>query len=288
MAPRPPVIRMVDGVPVRLREELDLGFLSRWGRVFRVFDLQDSGSLCVGLEGRAGRLFVKYAGALTVRYEGRIEDAVASLRDAAGRYRALAHPTLLPLLESVDIGSHGHALVFPWSDAVCIGRQYGLRGVLERLAPARRAAAVQQLLDFHAEAARRGWVAVDLYDGSVLVDPASGRVTVCDIDVYQRAPHVNRMGRMWGSSRFMSPEEFELGATIDEVTTVHTLGVLAHSLLGDDGTRSRDAWVGSDDQFAIARRAALADRSDRWPSIGEMAAAWRATLLPEDADPSQP
>ncbi len=288
MTPRPPVIRMVDGVPVRLREEHDLGFLRRWGRVFRVLDQQDSGNLCVGLEGPAGRVFVKYAGAPTLRYEGRLEDAVTVLREAAARYRALAHPTLLPLLESVDIGSHGHALVFPWSDAVCIGRQYGLRGVLDRLAPARRAAAVQHLLDFHAEAACRGWVAVDLYDGSVLVDQASGRPTLCDIDVYQRAPHVKRMGRMWGSSRFMSPEEFELGAIIDEVTTVHTLGVLAHSLLGDDETRSRDAWVGSEDQFAIARRAALPDRSDRWPSIGEMAAAWRATLRPVDVGAPQP
>jgi len=278
MTPGTPVVRMVDGVPVRLREEHDLGFLSRWGRVFRVLDLQDSGNLCVGLEGAAGRVFVKYAGAQTLRYQGRIEDAVASLRAAGARYRALAHPTLLPLLESADIGTWGHALVFPWSDAVCIGRQYGRRGVLDGLAPVQRAAAVQQLFDFHVEVARRGWVAVDLYDGSVLVDPESGRPTVCDIDFYQPAPCINRVGRMWGSTRFMAPEEFELGAVIDEVTTVHTLGVLAHSLLGDDETRSRDAWVGSDHQFGIAGRAARPQRSERWPTTADLAAAWRSTL----------
>ena len=279
----PPVVRLVDGVPVRLRADHDLGFLSRWGRVFRVFDQQDSGNLCVGLEGPAGRVFVKYAGAPTLRYEGRLEHAVAVLREAGARYRALAHPTLLPLLESADVGPGGHVLVFPWSDAVSIGRQYGRRSVLDGLTAVQRATAVQQVLDFHAEAARRGWVAVDLYDGTVLVDPVSGRVTLCDIDFYQPAPCLNRMGRMWGSTRFMSPEEFELGATIDEVTTVHTLGVLAHSLLGDDETRSRVAWVGTDDQFRIARRAARPDRSERWPSIAAMAGAWRCTLGQRDA-----
>lgn len=271
------VVETVDGVPVRLREVHDLSFLGHWGRVFRVFDEQDSGNLCVGLEGPEGRLFVKYAGAPTLRYDGPVEDAVASLRAAASPYRALAHPTLLPLLASADVGQ-GHALVFPWTDATCIGRQYGLRGVLDGLTPGERAGAVQQVLDFHLHAAERGWVAVDLYDGSLLIDPASARVTVCDIDFYQPVPYLNRMGRMWGSTRFMSPEEFELGAVIDEVTTVHTLGVIAHTLLGDDRTRGREAWVGSREQFDIAARAAQPDRRDRWPTIAEMADAWRASV----------
>ncbi len=38
----------------------------------------------------------------------------------------------------------------------------------------------------------------------------------CDIDLYSKKPYVNKMGRLWGSSRFMSPEEFELNAMIIE------------------------------------------------------------------------
>ena len=34
------------------------------------------------------------------------------------------------------------------------------------------------------------------------------------------------MGRMFGSRRFMAPEEFELGAPLDQRTTVFTLGRL--------------------------------------------------------------
>ena len=59
---------------------------------------------------------------------------------------------------------------------------------------------------------------MDLYDGSLMVDLKSGRVTLCDLDVYERAPMTNRQGRMWGSTRCMAPEEYELGAVIDEVT----------------------------------------------------------------------
>ena len=268
----------VDGLPLRLRSAHDLSFLARWGRVFAVFDQQDSGNLCFGVDGPSGRRFVKYAGAPTLRYEGRPRDAVESLRAAGVRYRALAHPTLVPLLESVDLGDGAHALVFPWVDAVCLGRQYGRRGVLDPLTRTQRADAVQQILDFHVESTRRGWVAVDLYDGSVLIDPTSGRVTLCDIDFYQPAPYVNPMGRLWGSTRFMSPEEFRLGAVIDEVTTVHTLGVIAHTLLGDDATRSRDAWIGTPRQYDIAARATRPDRGERWPTIAAMAEAWRDGL----------
>ena len=32
------------------------------------------------------------------------------------------------------------------------------------------------------------------------------------------------MGRLWGSSRFMSPEEFELNAIIDSRTNVFNMG----------------------------------------------------------------
>ncbi len=269
---------IVDGVPVPLRSAHDLSFLARWGRVFTVFDQQDSGNLCFGLDGPSERRFLKYAGAVTLRYEGRPRDAVDSLRAAGVRYRALAHPTLVPLLESVDLGDGAHALVFPWVDAVCLGRQYGRRGVLDLLTRTQRADAVQQILDFHVESARRGWVAVDLYDGSILIDPASGRVTLCDLDFYQPAPYANEMGRLWGSTRFMSPEEFQSGAAIDEVTTVHTLGVIAHTLLGDDATRSRDAWIGTPQQFDITARATRPDRRDRWPTIAAMAEAWRDSL----------
>ena len=44
-----------DGVPCALQEAFDLSFLRQWGKVFRVFDQQDSGNLCFGLEDETRR-----------------------------------------------------------------------------------------------------------------------------------------------------------------------------------------------------------------------------------------
>ena len=58
-----------DGVPCALQEAFDLSFLRQWGKVFRVFDQEDSGNLCFGLEDETHRYFVKFAGARPVRYK---------------------------------------------------------------------------------------------------------------------------------------------------------------------------------------------------------------------------
>lgn len=268
------IVTDVDGLPVRLRAPHDLSFTARWGRVFRVLDDQDSGNLCLGVEGPAGRVFLKYAGAPTVRFHGDVADAVTRLRAAGRVHAALAHPSLVRLREAVDAGS-GHALVFDWLDAVPLGRQYGRTDVVRTLDLSARVDAVRQVFDFHVEAAARGWVAVDLYDGSLMLDPGTGRVTLCDLDFYHHGPLVNTMGRMWGSSRFMSPEELTLGATVDQVSNVFALGALAHTFLGDDATRSRAAWVAPDALWDVAARATAPLRAGRWPSVAALADAWR-------------
>ena len=40
----------LDGIPFRMKTPFDFGFVSRWGKVFRVFDDQDSGNICFGTE----------------------------------------------------------------------------------------------------------------------------------------------------------------------------------------------------------------------------------------------
>ena len=276
-------IEDADGHGVRLRAPHDLSFLTRWGRVVEVFDDQDSGSLCFHVVGPDGEVFVKYAGAPTMRFAGAIPDAVAALRASADAYRALAHPALIPLRDAVAVGA-GFALVFDWFDGVSLGRHYGRRGRLDHLTTGQRASVVQQLYDFAVTVAERGWVPVDLYDSSLLVHPATARLGVCDIDIFRRAPTRNDMGGMWGSSRFMAPEEFEWGAPLDEVTNVFTLGGLAHTLLGDDQTKDRASWRGSDAQWQVAHRALLPDRADRWPTVAALASAWRAASGRPDAD----
>jgi serine/threonine-protein kinase len=74
----------------------------------------------------------------------------------------------------------------------------------------------------------------------------------------------------------MSPEEYRLGSVIDEVTNVFALGALAHTFLGDDASKARRAWEGSEDQYQVAARALQPRREQRWASVAELAAAWSA------------
>ena len=67
-------------------------------------------------------------------------------------------------------------------------------------------------------------MAVDFYDGAMIYDFATQALRLIDLDHYRDRPFINEMGRLFGSTRFIAPEEFEHGALIDEITTVFTMG----------------------------------------------------------------
>lgn len=102
---------MIDGIPFQLGQPFDFSFVKRWGRVFKVFDSQDSGNICFGTEREGERFFLKFAGAPTLRYPGRLEDAVARLKAATPLYEALAHPNLIQLVEAGAVEG-GYLAVF--------------------------------------------------------------------------------------------------------------------------------------------------------------------------------
>jgi serine/threonine-protein kinase len=132
------------------------------------------------------------------------------------------------------------------------------------------------VFDVHRDLARIGWVASDFYDGCLLYDFARKTLRLIDLDTYNMGPFTNTMGRMFGSSRFMAPEELTLGAAIDERTTVFTLGRTAAEFLSD-GTLNRPAFRGSDPLFAVMERACREAPEDRFASVEELCAAWFAT-----------
>ena len=88
------------------------------------------------------------------------------------------------------------------------------------------------ILDFLKYTAEENFVAIDFYDSSIMYDFEKQKTIICDIDFFRKQPVVNDMGRMWGSSIFMSPEEFSKGAELDEITNVYTLGAMAFALFG--------------------------------------------------------
>ncbi|MDE6607415.1 MAG: hypothetical protein K2K54_06645, partial [Lachnospiraceae bacterium] len=116
-------LQYMDGLPYKMKAPYDFGFIGKYGKVFRIFDDQDSGNICFGTQQNGQRLFVKYAGAPTKAYPGTPEDAAVRLKAAVPVYRDLKHPNLIELVEAGEMAD-GFGMVFRWADGDCMGRMY--------------------------------------------------------------------------------------------------------------------------------------------------------------------
>lgn len=259
----------------------------RSGRVLDQFDhrTQDSGNVSWVVETDDGTYFVKTAGTsdpappgAPVPYfdhRGRVE----LLRTAIELAASCSHPCLARLRNVIETPL-GPALVYDYAPGELIGTTDDHRrdpcSAYQRFAHLPEAQLLghfDTVIGLHRELGAAGWVACDLYDGSMLVDFARGQLTVVDLDSYRRGPSTNTMGRMFGSTRFMAPEELELGAPIDQRTTVFTLGRLVWHF----GTRLSEQAVdfcGSRAVREVIRRATAAERNDRHATVDEFATAW--------------
>ena len=154
----------------KLKAPFDFSFLSKYGKVFKVFDNQDSGNICFGVTNGINKYFIKYAGAPTARACVSAGEAVENLKRTEPVYHDLAHPNLIRLIASEEIGG-GFAMIFEWSDAECMhpmyprSRQKFLKMTLET-----RYQVYEEILEFHIHAAKKGYVAIDFYDGSIMYD----------------------------------------------------------------------------------------------------------------------
>jgi serine/threonine-protein kinase len=258
-------------------------YLSRVGTVFTRFDsrTQDSGNVSFGVEAGGRRWFVKSAGdprdtAPFLSHAARI----ALLENAQTLARSVRSPVLPALAGAVQSG-WGPMLVYEWVTGELVHapaeRRDDPASAFRRfrsLPPAEAAAAIDAILDAHVELCGAGWIAGDFYDGSIIYDFEARRLRLIDLDSYHRGPTVNEMGRMFGSTRFMAPEEFERGAVIDERTTVFNLGRAMAEYLGDGGL-ARAGFRGETHQYAAMARACAAAPAERFATVAELARAWR-------------
>ena len=266
-------LQYIDGIPFKLKSPFDFSFLSEYGRVFKVFDDQDSGNICFGTEKDGQRYFIKFAGAPTEQYNGDPADAIVRLKATLPVYSDLKHKNLIELVEAKDIAG-GFMMMFKWVDGDCMGRMYTAQHKkFMALSVQDKLKVFADILDFFEYIASQNYVAIDFYDGSIMYDFECGKTTICDIDFYRKQPCTNDMGRMWGSSLFQSPEEYQLGAVIDEITNVYTLGATAFALFGEYN-RTRDKWQLSDELFEVATRAVNDDRTKRQQSIRQLIDEW--------------
>jgi hypothetical protein len=271
-------------IEIKIIDQSPGDFLRSIGQVFAVFDerTQDSGNISYGVLAGGRRFFVKTAG-MPENSQAHLshEQRVALLRNAVSFRRSVDHPSLPEWLNVIG-SPHGPMLVYEW-----------VRGELLRVERSRRAdpaspfrrfrslplseliTGLDVVFDFHRSATELGWVAVDFYDGAMIYDFSTHVLRLIDLDHYRDRPFTNEMGRMFGSTRFMAPEEFELGAIIDEVTNVFTMGRVISVFLSD-GTLEFTPFRGGRSLYEVMIRACQPERKERFPSTKAFHAAWRA------------
>jgi serine/threonine protein kinase len=263
------------------RIDIDIeSYLNQIGTIFRVFafPLQDSGCVSYGVLAQGQRCFVKHSD------EPR---GIASLRRARHINAAVQHDALPRLHNSFETPG-GLALVYDWVPGELLRNYTRPAGGQRDHEPAARlrlrALPLDQVLhildtiyDVHLTLAACGFIAVDFYDGCIIYDFDGMRTYLCDLDEYRPGPFVLADERLPGSRRFMAPEEFQRGATIDQVTNVFTLGRTAMVLLGD-GTGTLAEWRGTNATRDVVIQATAPERAQRHPSVRAFVDDWRAAV----------
>lgn len=248
-------------------------FVVHCGEVFAVFgaETQDSGNVSYGVRVQTERLFVKTAGdPSNARPLLSHRERIALLRNAIALNHAISDAAL-PLLRNVVEASDGPLLVYQWLDGellhVSSARRTNPASAFARfraLPAAESVAALDVVFRLHVNLARHGWIASDFYDGCLIYDFEQRRMHVVDLDTYHLGPFTNTMGRMFGSTRFMAPEEHQRGAQIDQRTTVFSLGRSIQQL----------APSASDAILRVAAHACEIAPQDRYQSVAQFYQAW--------------
>jgi len=268
------MLRHLFGFPVELQSCPDLRFVLRYGPVFSVTAHPESGCLAFGVDNlQHGRLLIRYAGAGLPGGPSPAE-AIRRLQHAMPVYERLyTHPALIRL-QGHGPAADGYAAIFLLPNGVPMEG-----AVLEqalRLPLLSRLRMIDRIFDFHAFAAAQGVLSVGFSLPALWADCATAEITLADIDLYRPLPSRNDWGRMPGNSRFLSPEEYELGAPLDTWTMQYTMGALAFALFAGHADRERGAWTAGEALYQVASRACSEERGDRYPSYDAFLLAWRA------------
>jgi serine/threonine-protein kinase len=254
-------------------------YLGQVGEVLQAFREHDSGCVSYGVLWQGRRWFVKHS---------RDPRAIKGLERARALHMAVQH-LALPGLHHSFRTPDGLALVFDWVPGELLRRYVHYPRGEHRCDPTcphlqfralplpRVLEILDTIYDVHVVLADHGYVASDFYDGCILYDFDGAQTFLCDFDEYRQGPFVLQAERNFGSSRFMAPEEFQRGATIDELSNVYTMGRAAVILLGDDKTPER-AWRGTEAMREVVARATQAERGERHPSVRAFVEDWRAAV----------
>lgn len=298
------IIHQIDNIEFKLKHHCDLAWIKRYGTVFTAIDGTGSGCICFGISNGSRKYFLKIAGVDTLDAEVSPEESIETLKNAVRLYEILSHPNLIQLIDHYFHKDY-YVAVFEWAKGDCLFDYWNFQKYSENtrlIRPSRHfheltvdkvIASIEIIFSFLETVAAKGYVAVDFYDGSLIYDFNTDKLTICDIDLFRKQPAINDMGdNFWGTKRLKSPEEYIFGASIDECTNVFTVGALIFNFLGEFTPEQMkdcycfnkfipcppDKWRLSETSYQAVLKAVNPDRSQRYQTMAEFHEVFRKTV----------
>lgn len=295
----------IDSVKFSLNEKYDFSWLQAMGKVFAVFDQNDSGNISFGVDSGKEKYFVKVAGLNTTESVQSKENAIATLKKAMLVYEEIRYEKVIKLIRHYSLDSL-YVAVFEWVEGECLFdhwnfEKYELNPQIippakrfKQLTVSKRIELANIVFSFLEIVSEKGYVAVDFYDGSIMYDFHNDAIKICDIDLFRKKPTFNDVGmNYWGTKRVKAPEEYQYGAVIDEKTNVYTLGaILFNSFFGNytDAEMKQiyeknsflpcpiESWELGRECYEVVLKAVSKDKSERYTSIRDFHMAWNMAL----------
>ena len=231
-------------ITFRLKEQQDFSWLEKYGKAFWCVDETGSGCICIGMEKACKRYFLKIAGVNTIEADVTPEESVKILKDAVPVYYDLEHPALIKIVEAYAYKKF-YIAVFEWADGECLFDHWNFekyktdstikspKEKFKELPPGKKIIVTDVLFSFLDNVNKKGYVAVDFYDGSIMYNFKTDHMKICDIDLYRKASVINDMDDWYGTKRLKAPEEYVKGSVIDVQTNIFTLGALVFEFFGN-------------------------------------------------------
>jgi len=261
-------------------------WLKEYGKIFKTIGDHDSGNISYGVTTKdLEKHFVKFA-----PYQN--SSAIKFLKNAFILGEKISHPILVGFKFGVNCRD-GLALVYDWVEGETLNEVTRANKVLIRkirevphspytrfkaLPVGKIVKVLNQIFDLHVVLEKQGYVSSDWYDGCIIYNFEEEKVHIIDLDLYNKGSFTNSMGRMYGSSRFMAPEEFKQGETLDNRTTVYHMGATVFEFLGRGKKEPEKGFRGSNEQLKIALKAIQEEKKKRYSSVEEFFSEWLAAL----------
>ena len=248
-----------------------------YGKVEAEWVAFPSGNICFIVQGKHGKLFIKYAGP-TLERDTQTSRERATLLAEGTKIYSLHPKNVPPLLTSGPVGE-GFAVVQRFTGAFALNENLELpSNPLHHFPISTRLKLLDDLFQPLVQLDEMGYVQVDIKESNILINIGTEQAFFCDIDLFQSNAYINETGQVPGSYAFFAPEEMKKNAIVDQSTNVYHMGALAFAFLSVDGTWRKEGWQAFPSLYKIAKKATSNSKKNRHESCTQFYQQWARTL----------